>query len=255
MRFVDLSMPLDDVVPVDPPFLRPQIEYKDHIGGLKDMFNMYGILPEQLPDGQGLAAETVTITTHAGTHVDAPWHYHPTMNGGERSWTIDEVPLDWFFRPGVKLDLTHLPSGHLVTPEDLDCALAVIDYTLQPYDIVLMHTVAAAAYGREDYVDTGIGFGRAATLHLTQQGIRVVGTDAWGWDLPIPVNRQLFESTGDPSVVWEGHKAGADVAYCQIEKLQHLDQLPPTGFTVACFPAKVRGASAGWTRAVALFKD
>ena len=117
MRFVDLSMPLDDVVPVDPPFLRPKIEYKDHIGGLKDMFNMYGILPEQLPDGQGLAAETVTITTHAGTHVDAPWHYHPTMNGGEKAWTIDEVPLDWFFRPGVKLDLRHLPSGTLVMPE------------------------------------------------------------------------------------------------------------------------------------------
>ena len=118
-----------------------------------------------------------------------------------------------------------------------------------------MHTVAAAAYGREDYVDTGIGFGRAATLHLTDQGVRVVGTDAWGWDLPIPVNRQLFEETGDPSVVWEGHKAGADVAYCQIEKLQHLDQLPATGFTVACFPAKVRGASAGWTRAVAIFDE
>lgn len=253
MRFIDLSMPLDDVVPVDPPFLRPKIEYKDHIGGLKDMFAMYGILPEQLPDGQGLAAETVTITTHSGTHVDAPWHYHPTMNHGERSWTIDEVPLDWFFRPGVKLDLRHLPSGHLVMPEDIDRALADIEYTLQPFDIVLMHTVASAAYGRDDYVDTGIGFGRAATLHLTGQGITVVGTDAWGWDLPIPVNRKLFEETGDPSVVWEGHKAGADVAYCQIEKLQNLEALPPTGFTVACFPAKVRGASAGWTRAVAIF--
>ncbi len=130
MRFVDLSMPLDDVIPVDPPFLRPKIEYKDHIGGLKDMYAMYGILPEQLPDGQGLAAETVTITTHAGTHVDAPWHYHPTMNGGEKAWTIDEVPLDWFFRPGVKLDLRHLPSGHLVTAADLEEALAKIGHDL-----------------------------------------------------------------------------------------------------------------------------
>lgn len=248
-------MPLDDVVPVDPSFLRPKIEYKDHIGGLKDMYNMYGILPEQLPDGQGLAVETLTITTHAGTHVDAPWHYHPTMNGGEKAWTIDEVPLDWFFRPGVKLDLRHLPSGTLVSPEDIDAALNAIDYTLKPFDIVLMQTVASEAYGRDEYVDTGIGFGRAATLHLTGQGIKVVGTDAWGWDLPILVNRANFEATGDPSIVWEGHKAGADVAYCQIEKLQHLEDLPSHGFTVACFPAKVRGASAGWTRAVAIFDD
>jgi kynurenine formamidase len=255
MRFVDLSMPLDDVIPVDPPFLRPKIEYMDHIGGLPGMFDQFGILPEQLLDGQGQAAERVNMTTHSGTHVDAPWHYHPTMNGGEKAWTIDEVPLDWFFRPGVKLDLRHLPSGTLVMPEHIDEALDAIDYTLKPYDIVLMNTVAAAAYGSENYVDTGIGFGRKATLHLTDQGVKVVGTDAWGWDLPIVENRKLFEATGDPSVVWEGHKAGADVAYCQIEKLQHLEHLPSHGFTVACFPAKVRGASAGWTRAVAIFED
>ena len=255
MRFIDLSMPLDDVIPVDPPFLRPKIEYKDHQAGVKDMQAMYGVTAEQLPDGEGLAAETVTMTTHAGTHVDAPWHYHPTMNGGEKSWTIDEVPLDWFFRPGVKLDMRHLPNGHLVATADIDEALAKIDYVLQPFDIVLMHTVASAAYGQDEYFDTGIGFGRDATLHLTNQGIRVVGTDAWGWDLPVSANRKLFEETGDPSVVWEGHKAGADVAYCQIEKLQGLDDVPATGFTVACFPTKVRGASAGWTRAVAIIDE
>ncbi|MFV0319497.1 MAG: cyclase family protein [Microbacterium sp.] len=120
MRIVDLSMPLDDIIPVDPAFLRPRIDYKDHLAGRADMEAMYGIRPDQLPDGQGLAAETLTVTTHAGTHVDAPWHYHPTMNGGEKAWTIDEVPLDWFFRPGVKLDLRHLPSGHLVTAADID---------------------------------------------------------------------------------------------------------------------------------------
>jgi len=256
MRFVDLSMPLDAVTPVDPPFLRPKIEYKDHEGaGLSDMVAMYGIRPDQLPDGKGLAAETVQMTTHAGTHVDAPWHYHPTMNGGERAWTIDEVPLEWFFQPGVKLDLRHLPSGHLVTPDDIDEALAKIGHTLKPLEIVLMHTVASEAYGRDDYIDIGIGFGREATLHLTNQGIRVVGTDAWGWDLPPTINRRLFEETGDPSVVWEGHKAGADVGYCQIEKLHGLENIPATGFMVACFPTKVRGASAGWTRAVAIFED
>lgn len=85
MRFVDLSVHLDNETPLDPPFLRPKIEYKNHQEGLKDMYNMYGITPEQLPDGQGLAAETVTITTHSGTHIDAPWHYHPTQNNGEKA--------------------------------------------------------------------------------------------------------------------------------------------------------------------------
>ncbi len=127
MRFVDLSVHLDNETPLDPAFLRPKIEYKDHQGGLKDMFNMYGITPDQLPDGEGLAAETVTITTHSGTHIDAPWHYHPTMNNGEKAWTIDEVPLDWFFRPGVKIDLTHLPNGTIVKPHHIEEALAKIN--------------------------------------------------------------------------------------------------------------------------------
>src|SRR5699024_7780751 len=148
MHLVDLSMPLDDIVPVDPPFLKPTIEYKDHIAGRADMYAMYGISAEQLPEGQGLAAETVTITTHAGTHIDAPWHYHPTMNRGEKAWTIDEVPLDWFYRPGVKLDLSHLPNGHLVRPAELKEALDVAGHELQPRDIVLMRTCATDAYGR-----------------------------------------------------------------------------------------------------------
>jgi kynurenine formamidase len=44
-------------------------------------------------------------------------------------------------------------------------------------------------------------------------------------------------------------------AYCHIEKLANLESLPPSGFMVACFPFKIRGASAGFTRAVAIFED
>ena len=38
-------------------------------------------------------------------------------------------------------------------------------------------------------------------------------------------------------------------------KLHNLEGLPGDGFTVRCFPAKIRGASAGWTRAVAILDD
>ena len=38
-------------------------------------------------------------------------------------------------------------------------------------------------------------------------------------------------------------------------KLRNLEELPPTGFLVSCFPVKVRGGSAGWTRAVAIVDD
>jgi kynurenine formamidase len=34
-----------------------------------------------------------------------------------------------------------------------------------------------------------------------------------------------------------------------------LEVLPGDGFEISCFPVKIRGASAGWTRAVAIFDE
>jgi kynurenine formamidase len=56
-------------------------------------------------------------------------------------------------------------------------------------------------------------------------------------------------------VIWEGHKAGRHIGYCHLEKLHNLEALPDTGFMVSCFPHKIRGASAGWTRAVAIVDE
>ena len=46
----------------------------------------------------------------------------------------------------------------------------------------------------------------------------------------------------------------ADLAYSQIERLANLDQLPPTGFTVACFPLRLVGGSAAPARVVAILR-
>jgi kynurenine formamidase len=94
--------------------------------------------------------------------------------------------------------------------------------------------------------------GREATLYLLERGVRVTGTDAWSWDAPFVHTREKFRRTRDAGLIWEGHKAGRDIGYCHLEKLHNLEALPAEGFTIACFPVKIRGASAGWTRAVAL---
>ena len=255
-RLIDLSIPLDNTTPADPPFQRARIEYRTHAETAPTLAALFpGLRPEQLPEGQGWAVELAHISTHNGTHVDAPWHYHPTTDGGAPAPTIDECPLDWFLRSGVKLDLRHLPDGHLVTPAEIDLELARIGHTLSPLEIVVANTGAGARFGHEDYIHAGCGFGRAATLHLTAMGIRVVGTDAWSWDAPFSHTARRFAETGDASLIWEGHKAGREAAYCQIEKLHNLEALPPTGFTLCCLPVKVHRGSAGWTRAVAILPD
>jgi kynurenine formamidase len=250
---VDISIFLENDVVSDPPPYRPKIDYIDHRMSVSELVGFFpGLEREDLPDGEAWAIERVQLITHNGTHLDAPYHFASTMNGGERAITIDEVPLDWCFQPGVKLDFRHLPDGHVVTPEEVERELVRIRHELRPLEIVLINTRAGQRYGYDDYVNSGCGVGYDATMYLLERGVRLTGTDGWSWDAPFVHTRKRFEETHDAGLIWEGHKAGRDIGYCHLEKLHNLEVLPPNGFTVACFPCKIRAASAGWTRAVAI---
>ncbi len=152
----------------------------------------------------------------------------------------------------IKLDFRHLPDGHVASAREVEAELERIGHKLSPLEIVLVNTSAGAAYGRPDYVAKGCGMGREATLYLLERGVRVTGTDGWSWDAPFVHTREKYLASHDASLIWEGHKAGREIGYCHIEKLHNLEALPAKGFTVSCFPVKVRGGSAGWTRAVAI---
>jgi kynurenine formamidase len=254
-RFIDLSVALETDIPSDPEIMLPEIEYMDHKQTAPQVMGFFpGLTQQDLPGGEGWAVEKLSIYTHNGTHLDAPYHHHSTMNGGERAITIDEVPLDWCFSAGVRLDFRHFDDGYLVTPDDIDAELVRIGHRLQPLDIVLVNTSAGARYGQPDYLGRGCGMGRDATLHLLNQGVRLTGTDAWSWDAPFSTTAARYAETGDASLIWEGHRASMEIGYCHIEKLANLDQLPGTGFIVSCFPFKIKKASAGFTRAVAIFE-
>ena len=250
---VDISVPLQNHVAADPPGAGPSIEYIDHQQSLPQILSFFpGLKAEDLPDGQGWAVERVQLSTHNGTHLDAPWHYHPTMNRGQRSATIDEIPLDWCFQPGVKLDFRHFADGYVATAADVAAEFNRIGHELKPLEIVVVNTSAGAKYGQPDYVASGCGMGYEATMFLTERGVRVTGTDGWSWDAPFVYTAKKYAATRDASLIWEGHKAGRHIGYCHLEKLHNLEQLPASGFMVACFPMKIERASAGWTRAVAI---
>lgn len=253
MRIIDLSVPLESGIASDPPGFEPKITYLDHQTTAGQVTGFFpGMEPKDLPGGEGWAIEKLELITHNGTHLDAPYHHHSTMNGGERAITIDEVPLEWCFQPGVKLDFRHFPDGYVVTPGDLEAEFKRIGHEPQPLEIIVVNTAAGVAYGEPDYIDRGCGMGRDATLWLLERGVRVTGTDGWSWDAPFSHTRKRWLETHDPSIVWEGHRASMDIGYCHIEKLTNLDQLPDTGFRISCFPFKIRAASAGFVRAVAI---
>ncbi len=252
-QFIDISVALEADIASDPPMMLPEIDYMTHAQTAGQIASFFpGMTTDDLPGGEGWAVEFMRIATHNGTHLDAPYHHHSTMNRGERAITIDEVPLEWCLNPGVKLDFRHFENGYVATAADVEAELKSIGHDLRPLDIVLVNTSAGARYGQPDYLDSGCGMGREATLYLLERGVRVTGTDAWSWDAPFSHTARKYAQTHDAGLIWEGHRASMEIGYCHLEKLSNLETLPDHGFTVSCFPFKIKGASAGFTRAVAI---
>jgi kynurenine formamidase len=115
---------------------------------------------------------------------------------------------------------------------------------------VLVHTGTDRYYGQRDYMFHGPGVTAEATHWLFEQGVRVMGIDAWGWDAPLPIQAEVAKERDEPGILWAAHQI--DRPYSQIERLTNLSALPATGFTVACFPLKIEAASAAPARVVGI---
>ena len=210
---------------------------------------MFGVPSRLLRDGEGWTREEVRLGTHNSTHVDAPYHYNSTIQG-RRAQTIDELPLEWFYAPGVVLDFTRKDDGDAITSAEVEAALGAAGHDLRERDIVLVRTGRDAYYGADDYMARGPGVTADATRWLFDRGVRVMGIDAWGWDRPLHLQAADALERDDTGIFWAAHQL--DLPYSQIERLCALDALPPTGFHVACFPLRLVGASAAPARVVAI---
>lgn len=252
MKFIDLSSTIAHSPQGVPEFLRTDIKYHSHSDGAAQAQAILKVPASVFRNDEGWATETITnLGTHDSTHIDAPWHYNREIQGN-RAETIDELPLEWFFSDGVVLDMSHKADGDAMSVEDIEKELFRIGYKLKPLDIVLVRTGCDAHYNKPDYLFRGCGVTAEATKWLYDQGVRVMGIDAWGWD--VPLDRQAAEAMKrkEKGIFWAAHQV--DLPYAQIERLVNLSSIPQSGFKVSCFPLKIKGGSAGPARVVAIIE-
>lgn len=247
-QIIDLSAPLENTAG------KVEIKYVSHNESVEIFAKPRGMPASDLPGGIYCAVERVSLETHSKTHLDAPWHWGPECEG-KSAKTIDQIPLEWCYGNGVVLDLSHKQKGELITIDDLQKAVNKIGYEIKPYDIVLIRTDTSKHINEEGYENMHPGMGRESTLWLIERGVKVMGIDAWGWDRPFDIMTEEYKR-GIKNRFWAAHFLGREKEYCHLENLANLDQIPRSyGFKVAVFPIKIKGASAGWVRAVAILEN
>lgn len=179
---------------------------------------------------QGVNKEIVEISTHTGTHCDAPYHFF------EDGATIDQVPLETYVGPAFVLDLRFKRPGTAIERADLE---QYAD-SVKPGDIVLLNTGGGQRrLNTTDFLTRYVFLSGEAAQLLVDCGVKGVGIDAvsmGGYDNP---------KTGGPC-----HKALLGAGKFIVEELFFPEEVmdgKPRLFVAA--PVKLQGCSGSWTRA------
>jgi kynurenine formamidase len=264
MEIIDLSLPIDDSafevhnVSIERisweegvKKLNGVLMSKNFLGKLKFFLGGRIIKKEYLPDEEFLSLETVHSPVHIGTHLDYSFHYG-SKSEGRASKSAEEIPLQWCYSDGVRIDLSYKQPPEVITDRDLEKSLGKIDYSLKRGDIVLLYTGADKLFGGPKYFSDYCAVDISVIDYLLDRGIKIFGVDTMGIDKPYKVMIKEFLEKKDPQLLWPAHFYGRKREFIHIERLANLDKLPDYGFKVICFPVKIRKTGAAWARVVAV---
>jgi kynurenine formamidase len=179
-------------------------------------------------DGNGLRSMVMRYSVHTGTHVDAPSHSSP--DGAP----IDEIPIERFWRAGIRLDLDDVAPGQPIRLEQLETA--GFSPGRVSGSILLLST---------GWTDRAWKSERLYEEHpfLADDASRAVAAarpTALGLDCPV--------DQGNP---WPNHSILLGAEVLLIENLMGLDALPPDGFEVIAFPMRLTGGTGAPARVIA----
>ncbi len=141
------------------------------------------------PLNQGVNAQYIQTSNHMGTHLDAPRHF--VTNGK----TIDQLPLEWLYGPGVIVDLSDaLDELGVFTPEMIEERVDV-----QNGDILFIntgwhkYTFLAPDGDEEKYILRHPGPHHSIVEWLLDKKIHLWGVDMISTDHPmnLPIGRFL----------------------------------------------------------------
>ena len=193
--------------------------------------------------GDVVNLEIVTMSLHAGTHCDAPFHFFSDLR------TVDELPVDSLIGPAVVVDMTHKQGSVPIEAGDFQEWEAQASERVQPGDIVLLHTGHSRRWktGREasGYWEQGWPYlVPGAVEFLVSRCIRALGVESFDSDWVNPADLSTAH--------FPAHRAFLPRGVLIIENLANLDQIPGTRCQVIALPLRLKGCSGSPVRVVAV---
>lgn len=265
MKIIDLSLPISDEafevhhVEIERVSHKAGIEKfnrvimsKTLLGKIQYFLGKRIVCKEDFPDEEFLSLEIVHSPVHIGTHLDYSFHYG-SKSEGKPSKTAEEIPLEYCYADGVRLDMTHKKPSEIIAAADIKEALQKVNYSLKERDIVLLHTGADKFYGSPKYFSDYPGVDISAIDYLLDRGVKIFGTDTMGIDRPYKFMLKEFLADKKKNPLYPSHFYGRKREFIHIERLAHLEKLTLSfGFKINCFPVKIKGTGAAWARVVAI---
>ena len=203
-KFIDVTVPLSAALPTfpgDPPF---QIDVTHRMEG-----------------GDSYNVSRLTVGTHAGTHVDAPFHF---IKGGA---TVDELALEILIGKVRVVDLGGKDSVERADLEALD---------LREDQRVLIKTRNSGLLRQKAFQEDYVWLSPDAATYLAQVGIKLVGFDYLS-----------IEKLGSRD--YAAHVALLEAGVVIVEGLD-LSEIEPGEYDMVCLPLRIAGADGSPARVV-----
>lgn len=186
------------------------------------------------------------MTTHTGTHVDAPLHF---VVGGK---TVDQLPIETFSGEGTVLDLSYKKAKEEITVEDLK----PFGKEIKSKEILFLSTGWDKKIGyNHEWLFEWPYLVEETAKYLVEKGVKALGVDTLsvgGWDRDLPGHGPVAKK-GSPD---ETHRILLKAGIILVEALKDLDKVLDGAKSKRAYfiyaPIAILGAEGGPCRALAL---
>jgi arylformamidase len=245
MRIVDLSLPINARMAALPGF-KAYDENPTRLiplsvispGQVQDL-KQRGLQVDGEPEATNHMLSKLEITTHIGTHIDAPLHML------ENTWSIDEVPLERLVKKGRVIPLTDIAYGGVVTADAILATGVSFDGNVIP----VLHTGwTERMWGKPEFWTDTVWMHRDAAELVAERGCSAVAIDFFP-EFPF-WRKDLERPEGQPPGY--NHKLLLVQQTIIIQMVTNVGAIGSDDFTLSAVPMKLEGLDGSPARVFAM---